>query len=269
MRQVTSLLGAAVFICVIALSSTASAAAVRQHNQPNLPDLSDDSAGKTIFGSVTFMTDNRAQGFTSSQEDPAVEAELGVIWRSLFAGISVSSVDFGTTTFGGVTKEVADISISYYLGFIKAYRSMIFDIIASYNTNPDAFDPAGELDYFEISVGASKTLHKDLKGGVRVYYSPEFSGETGDNWVFEGSLEKPLPMVRNIKPVLTGVVGYQAGDESAGGFDYWFWNFGLGLELSEHFSLDFRYHDTGDVPTAIACANLCDEAFVASLTFEF
>lgn len=266
MRQFTLILGAAAFLVSLALSSVASAQAVRQHNQPKVPDIS-DSSEKSFFGSITLMTDDRAQGFTSSQEDPAVSADLGVIWRSVFAGISISTVDFGTTTFGGVTKDVADISLSYFLGFVKSYNNILFDVIASYNTNPDAFDPAGELDYFEVSVGASKTLVSDLKGGVRIYFSPEFSGETGNNWVFEGSLEKPLPAFRGIMPLITGVVGYQAGDEDSGGFDYWFWNIGLGLQLYEHVSVDLRYHDTADVP--ISCNNLCDEAFVGSLTFEF
>ena len=74
-------------------------------------------------------------------------------------------------------------------------------------------------------------------------------------------------MIRTWKPTLEILTGHQFGDESKGNFDYWFWEVGIEVALNDNFSVDFRYHDTADVP--ISCDRLCGPRFVASATLEY
>jgi hypothetical protein len=62
------------------------------------------------------------------------------------------------------------------------------------------------------------------------------------------------------------------GDESKGGFDYYYWNAGVSFVFADYFEFDLRYFDTFDVPSSAlgtgSCSNLCDGRVVARITFE-
>ena len=220
-----------------------------------------------LFGSATIFSDHRSQGFTSNDQDPVLQLDGGVIWRNFYVGLSGSNVDLGTITQGGVTQNVGDYAVTYYGGYVNSWRGWDWDVAVSYNTYPGARDSTAELDYWEFSAGVSKIFFRDIKNGLRVYWSPDYTANQGDNWVLEFSSQKPLPEFRGWKPSIETVTGYQFGDEGRGNFDYWFWEVGLVIAMSEHFSIDLRYHDTADVP--IDCDDLCGARFVASATLEF
>ena len=73
-----------------------------------------------------------------------------------------------------------------------------------------------------------------------LFFSPDYTGEIGDNWVYETSIEKPIMHGLSI----SGTLGNQWGDESDGGMDYTYWNAGVSKEFREMFTVDVRYWDT-------------------------
>lgn len=232
-------------------------------------------AGAEIFGSLSLSTDNRSQGFTSSNQENAIQFDVGVIWKQFYAGVSASNVDFGQTILAdGSLAGFAYRELTYYAGYVNVFNKLDYDVGFSYATFPGARDSAAELNYWEITAGVGRAFGEDMRGGplragLRVNYAADYSADSGDNFVFEGTLEKPLGAFRNgkIKPALKANVGYQNGEENRGNIDYWFWSAGLDVKVHDKISLDLRYHDSAEVP--FSCADLCDSAFVATLTYEF
>ncbi len=220
-----------------------------------------------LFGSATVFSDQRSQGFSANDQNPVAQLDGGIIWRNFYIGASGSNVDLGTITSNGQTQSVGRFAVTYFAGYVNRWRNIDWDVAVSYATFPGARDANAELDYWEGSVGAAGILVRDIKGGLRFYWSPDYTANQGHNFVLEGSLQKPLPMIRGWKPTLEAVVGHQFGDEGRGNFDYWFWEVGIDVAITEKFSVDFRYHDTADVP--ISCDRLCGPRFVASATLEY
>lgn len=237
--------------------------------KPDVPSVGDGTSNLDFFGGVTVSSDSRSQGFTSTSEKGAISVDLGVIWKTFYFGVSVGNVEFDQTTNlnTGLLTDVAEVSVNYYAGYVGIYKGLEYDVGVTYATLPEAYDPGGEVDYFEMNAGIARVLIDDWKGGLRVYYAPEYSGKVGQNWVFEGTIEKPLMAIRGIMPTFTATLGYQEGDEGKGNFDYWFWNAGVALQLNKTFSVDLRYHDSADVPGS--CSGRCDSAFVASVSMDF
>ena len=220
-----------------------------------------------FFGSATIFSDQRSQGFSSNDQDPVLQIDAGVIWRNFYFGASGSNTDLGQITVNGQSRSVGRFAVTYFAGYVNRWRNIDWDVAVSYATYPGARDDNAELDYWEGSAGASGVLVSDLKGGLRFYWSPDYTANQGHNFVLEASLQKPLPMIRTWKPTLELLAGHQVGDESRGNFDYWYWEVGVAVALNDNFSVDFRYHDTADVP--ISCDRLCGPRFVASATLEY
>ena len=221
-----------------------------------------------FFGSATLFSDNRSQGFTSNNEDPVLQIDGGIIWRNFYIGASGSNVDLGRQVLAnGGSRSVGRYAVTYYAGYVNSWRGFDWDVSVSYATHPGARDANAELDYWEMSFGISKVFIRDIRNGLRFYWAPDYTANQGHNFVLESSLEKPLPSIAGITPLLETVVGRQFGDEGRGNFDYWFWEVGVELPMSEHFSIDLRYHDTADVP--FDSSDQCGARFVASATVEF
>ncbi len=133
----------------------------------------------------------------------------------------------------------------------------------------------------------SGDLIKDqVTAGLTVFYSPEYTGKTGEVWTVEGSLSVALPKIGAASPGFSALVGYQAGDQAGwqalfanGDSSYVYWNAGVSLGfMDDKLSLDFRYWDTNvsDTNTVLATTNFCtgqvfrcNERFVFSATLGF
>lgn len=231
--------------------------------------------GAEIFGALSLTTDNRSQGFTSSNQENAVQFDIGIIWKNFYGGASASSIDFGQTTLAdGSLAGIADLEMTYYAGYVNVIKKFDYDVGVSYSTFPGARDAAAELNYWEFTAGIGREFGEHMRGGparlgFRTNYAADYSGDSGDNYIFEGTFKKGLGKYRDDKivPVLTANLGYQDGDENRGNIDYWFWSAGIEVKFHDKISLDMRYHDSADVP--FNCADLCDAAFVAMLSYEF
>jgi uncharacterized protein (TIGR02001 family) len=207
------------------------------------------------------------RGISQSAENPTVQGGVDVAYKIFYAGIWSSGIDFGRSVDPWA-------EVDWYAGVKPVVGPVTFDIGVIYYTYPSARDPGAELDYVEVKVGASGEIWKDGTLGVTVYYSPEYTGKTGDVWTFEGSFSQVLPKWRDITPTFSALLGYQVGDSAAyksvianGDDNYLYWNVGLTLGFTDRFSIDLRYWDTNISDSGGFCSGQlfqCDERFVAT-----
>lgn len=238
-----------------------------------LPDpqssLKDDAAAPSVreyelSANVAIASDYVSRGFTQTAGGPSIQGGFDLLWKSFYVGVWASNVRYENSpwTFGE-----ANIEVDVYAGVRKKYNGVEFDFAVFYMAYPNAIDPFGNFDYWELKAGVSSYVREGLKLGINLYYSPDYFEETGDNWIFEAYFERALPKFWKFTPSITGLIAYQEGDESKGGYDYWYWDVGLVLAFHQHYKLDLRYHDTIDVP--FGCDHLCDGRFVAALKAQF
>ena len=257
------------------MSATAHAGALYE------PSMKDPEPARrcSLSANVALTTDYVFRGFSQTDEGAAIQGGFDADCGMFYAGVWASNLDFGgAESFAGSGRfrDVADIEIDTYAG-IKATipgTPVEMDLGVIYYAYPQAFDTGAELDYVEIKLGASATLVPDLlTAGLTVYYSPDYTLEAGENWVFEGTAEITLPQVAIFSPSISGTVGYQEGDESntpTAGFDYWYYNAGLTLGFHEKFSLDIRYWGTDDIAgCSTATTFQCDERVVGTFSASF
>ncbi len=225
------------------------------------------------------------RGFSQSAEDPTVQAGADLTYKWFYAGIWSSGIDFGRDpTITG--NDFAHIEVDLYAGIKPVIGKLTFDFGGIYYAYPGARDGAlsiyRELDYFEFKAGVSVEAWKDATVGVTVFYSPEYTNETGKVWTVEGAFAQVLPKIRDIVPTFSALVGYQKGEDlrylanvtNNNGDDYFYWNAGVALAFHERFSVDFRYWDTNVKSNNAAGGGIdgfctgrifqCDERFVAT-----
>lgn len=243
-----------------------------------------------ITGNAAITTQYVFRGFAQTAENPTVQAGIDLTYKWFYAGVWASGIDFGQdATRPG--RDVGHAEIDYYAGFKPVVGRFTFDFGGIYYTYPGAFDPGGvalfrELDYFELKAGVSAEAWKDATLGLTVFYSPEYTNDTGAVWTVEGAFTQVLPKIRDITPTFGATLGYQAGDDiryrtlvGNGSDNYMYWNVGLTLGFHDRFSVDFRYWDT-DVKSNNAAGGFvdgfctgrtfgCDERFVGTAKVTF
>lgn len=204
---------------------------------------------KTNFsGTATLTSDYVFRGLSQTNEDPAAQASFEYKHPvGVFLGVWGSTVDD--------TISDGNAEIDLYGG----YRGQIFDnlgyelSIIYYWYPGGASDP--ELDYVEFHGGLNYTfagLPLEPSVGVGFNYSPDFFGEDGSGYFYNGTLRFTLPYGVGLGLEL----GYQdvKGDKTTGngrglngndGYDYLFWKAGLSKEVLG-FNLDVSYYDTNE-----------------------
>ena len=221
-----------------------------------------------LGASAALTTDYVFRGVSQTSNDPAVQASLDASYGMFYIGAWGSNVDFGAVpNAAGVPTSVADLEIDWYAGITPEWKGISFDIGGIYYTYPGAFDPGAELNYFELKTGASYTFGESFTVGVTNYWSPEFTGETGDADALELSGEYAFTKKWWIfTPSVSALVGWQWIDE---GVDYTYWNAGLTLGFMENWSADVRYWDSDISDASCAVPNTCDSRVVGTLSASF
>ncbi|QTC89836.1 TorF family putative porin [Brevundimonas goettingensis] len=194
---------------------------------------------------VAGTSDYVFRGVSQTQEDPALSGGVDLTAGSFYAGSWASNVDFGDgdtnaeiDLYGGIRPEVAgwnlDLGVVGYL----------------YTNQPDGAD----YDYAEFKAAASRAFGPATLGGA-VYWSPDFFGASEDEATY---VEANAAISPADKWTISGAVGRQFVSSD---FDYTTWNLGAAYQLTPHFAVDVRYHDTdqhdfGDIYGARAVASL-------------
>jgi uncharacterized protein (TIGR02001 family) len=194
-----------------------------------------------ISGNVALTTDYTFRGVSQTDESPAIQGGLDLSAGSFYAGTWASNINFGT---GG-----ANLELDVYGGYKFEAGPVAFDVGVIGYLYPGAADdaPAGELDYWEGYVKPSIALSDQFTLGGAIYYSPEFTGESGDGWYYE--INGAFALSPEFS--LSGGVGMQTVDTAgffAGEDDYTTYNFG-GTYSAMGLGFDLRYVGT-DVDNA-------------------
>ena len=190
----------------------------------------DEAAGPTISFNFGAATDYIFRGVSQTNEKTQGFAGADLSYNMFYAGVWTSNVDFSNfgdtrTTqevdlYAGVKPTLGPINLdlgAIYYGYLKQPKGVTVDYWEFYGKASHAFGPA--------TIGAA------------LYWSPEFTGKTGDAWYYEGNAAYTV----TDKVSISGALGHQ---EIKFGTDYTTWNAGVTFMPVSNVSLDLRYVDT-------------------------
>jgi uncharacterized protein (TIGR02001 family) len=162
-----------------------------------------------LSATAAFTTDYVFRGITQTAENPASQPGFDLTYGIFYAGIWGSNLDFGGSPF---SSDIASIKIDYYAGLTPMWKGITFNIAAS-TTPIRAPSIRGRSSIISSSkTGASYTFAKKLTVGVTNYWSPEFTGETGDAdalelsaaYAFSGDLQLLLAQHQRLDRLAVG-----------------------------------------------------------------
>lgn len=211
----------------------------------------------TTAGNVGLTSDYVFRGISQSNQEAAVQGGVDFTCGNWYFGVWASSINF----FQEGTAEV-DI----YGGYKFTHGRFAFDVGVIYYAYP-GIDSGLDADYVEVKGGVSTEVWKGGTLGGTVFYSPEYTFNTGSVTTLEGSLSQALPKVGMFSPTLSILVG-RSFFHDEDDFSYTYWNAGLTLGFLEKWSLDLRYWDS-DNEFFTTPTSLSDERFVATIKYTF
>jgi uncharacterized protein (TIGR02001 family) len=227
--------------------------------------MAEPTADHTITVNGGITTDYVFRGISQSNEKPAVFAGLDIAYGMFYAGTWSSSVDDFVSQ--------SNIEIDVYGGIKKSYRNVDFDFGLIYYAYPSDGYPVN-ISYLELKAAATAKVYRDISLTGTVFWSPDYSGEVGSTWTFEGKFAAPLPFWGL---TLGGAVGYVTSADDGLGFssvygddNYTYWNIGLFKTFREHYTVDVRYWGSNldNAPTH-AVDKLVDDRVLATFTFNY
>jgi uncharacterized protein (TIGR02001 family) len=264
LRKLAAACGAA-SLALLAASGAAVADGYEEYSAP--PPPQEESRKFTYTFNLAGTSDYVFRGISQTDNDPTIQGGIDLAYGILYAGWWASGLDFD------IFLNDAEVEMDWYGGIKPTWGPVTFDFGSIYYTYPGASYvtiQGPDLNYWELKAGISGTIHKDLALGLNVFWSPDYFGETGTVWTIEGNGAYTFHAVGPFTPSITGVIGYQDGQDAAyrlfNGFDnYWYGNAGLVLAVDK-ITFDFRYWDTNAsnaVSDRLSCINhYCDERFV-------
>jgi uncharacterized protein (TIGR02001 family) len=204
----------------------------------------------TITGNVALATDYAFRGVSQTDESPAIQGGFDVASGGAYAGAWASNINFGT---GG-----ANMELDVYGGYKFAFNGVNLDVGVIGYLYPSAADDAADLDYWEGYIKPSFAISDQVTLGAALYYSPEFTGKSGDAFYYE------VNGAYTVSPELSfsGAVGMQTVDQTgffAGEDQYTTYNVG-GTYTAGGLGFDLRY-----VGTDIDNAPIYDDRVIFSI----
>jgi uncharacterized protein (TIGR02001 family) len=195
----------------------------------------------TVTGNVALATDYAFRGVSQTDESPAIQGGFDASFgdSGFYVGTWASNINFGT---GG-----GNLELDIYGGYKFALGPVAMDVGVLGYFYPGASDDTAELDYYEAYARPSIALTDQFTLGGAVYWSPEFTGESGDGVYYEVN----GAFVASPELTFSGAVGMQSVDAAgffAGEDDYTTWNAG-GTYSAMGLGFDLRYVGT-DVDNA-------------------
>ena len=206
----------------------------------------------TYSGEGALTSNYIWRGVSQSDEDPAVQAGAEVGYGGFNLGVWGSSVDFQDG-------DEAKIELDIYGGFsYDLTDNLSVSVGGIYYAYPGA---SGDLDYdfWEANAGVGYVFPYDIEAGASFSYSPEFFGDTGKAYYYEGNLT--IPLWNGV--YATGNFGWSDLDEGEGGEDYRDYGVGLGWS-NDNFDLNLKFTDTD-----LDDAHLADEQWSVTAKILF
>lgn len=216
---------------------------------------------------VGLTTDYVFRGISQTEEGAAIQGGFDATYKMFYAGVWASNLDFGSDGNGN---DIANIEVDIYAGIKRKWRNTEFDLGVIYYAYPGAEDAGAELDYVEFKWASTTELTDRVSLSTATYYSPDYTGETGDVLTSEGSISVGLGEYRGFKPTFSALLGYV--DFLDDGFEansYTYWNAGVEVGFADKFTLDLRYWDTDNDGNDPFAGENSKERFVATVSASF
>jgi uncharacterized protein (TIGR02001 family) len=211
----------------------------------------------TSSGNVGFTTDYVFRGISQSNENAAVQGGVDLTCGNFYVGVWGSSIDFGI-------EGTAEIDI--YGGYKTTIGRFAVDLGFIYYAYP-GIDSAFDADFFEVKAAGSTEVWKGGTLGGTVFYSPDYTFDTGAVTTLEGNFAQALPKFSIFSPTFSATVG-RSFFHDLDDLSYTYWNLGVTLGFLDKWSLDLRYWDS-DNELFTTPTSLSDERFVATLKYTF
>lgn len=180
-----------------------------------------------VSWNAAVTSDYVFRGVSQTQENPAVSTGVDLTKGAFYAGAWASNVDFG---------DDADAEVDLYGGWRPEVAGWALDlggVAYLYTGQPDGAD----YDYVELKAAASLAVGPVTLGGA-AYWSPDFFGASEDEATYVEANAAVAPADRW---TVSGAVGRQWVSSD---LDYTTWNAGVAYALTDHLTVDVRYHDT-------------------------
>lgn len=129
-------------------------------------------------GNVALTTDYVFRGISQTEGNPAVQGGFDYTNGILYAGTWASSVSAATISSGGTELDL-------YAGVTPSLGPVSFNLGVLAYFYPGADDDAAELDFVEYKAVASFSPIEPLTLSAGLYYTPEFTLETGEGFYYE------------------------------------------------------------------------------------
>ncbi len=209
----------------------------------------------TFSGNIALTTDYVFRGLTQT-DGPAVQGGFDYANGMFYAGTWASNVNYANS-----------FELDLYAGFKPVTGPVTWDLgVVGYLYPGVDLDPT--LDYVEFYAKPSFALAEGVTVGGAFYYSPEFTGELGAGYYFEGNASFAATEAVSF----SGALGYQVVEDLAGAFDpadadddsYLTWNVG-GTYSVAGFGLDLRYTGTDIEEAAAFGGDLSDDKIVFTI----
>jgi uncharacterized protein (TIGR02001 family) len=230
-----------------------------------LPAIAEESSPHSISAMVAFGTDYYWRGYSSTDNEPAIQAELDYEHKSgFYAGIWGSNVDYGAEYVDDFEEwtyasETIDLELDFYAGYWKELGPIELDLMATYyyypgnadaglNRDPDILDwtkGEAEADMFELHIGLAHRFNVPTTPKLNIGYdfTPNYSNEDGIGHHFNALLDLGLPLdiglaieagyqtVEGDKTTGCDGAGTCYGQDGEDGFDYAYYRLGINREF--------------------------------------
>lgn len=171
-------------------------------------------------------SENVGKGLGKSEGEPSVSGAVEVAQGDFYASFSASTVDMA---------QGADSELVSTIGYAPKIGAYSFDFSAMHKTLSGSA-PGYDNRFMEYQADASRSLGP-VGLRMRVNYSPDGSGGTGEAWW----LELQGGVALDARSRATVAVGERITD---GGTDYVAWNAGVKRKLTDELAVDVRWYDT-------------------------
>ncbi len=244
------------------LAATAVAGSMLLMPQAGQAQQTIEDLGLTVTTTPAISSDYLFRGTSQTRNRPAASLTLDVQHDSgVYVGAFLSNVAFAGTN----ARQELDVLAGYRF----ALGPVNLDIGGIYYTYPgyDAQPGQLELNYFEAALKASYELDP-LKFLGSVYYSPEFTAESGSSVYLEGGVDIAL----DFDFTFSARIGQQWIEDNArfGARDYMNYSVAASREVFAGFTLSLGYYGTDlDRRDCFGGAKTCNERLMAILSRPF
>lgn len=222
----------------------------------------DLGGGFSVTGTAVATTDYVFRNISQTRSRPAVQGSLELSHEvGLYVGAFASNVTFAGTD--------ARQELDLIAGYRRTIDGFTFDISGIGYTYPGYDRQPGqqELSFMEAMLRLKYDLDPVTLVGTAAY-SPNFFGRSGDGWWIEGGADVKLPF---LDIVLSGRLGYQWIERNArfGAPDYLAYGIYATVPIAHGFSVSAGFYGTDISQSECGGLKVCDNRFIAALTFTF